>query len=277
MSALLKPLPRIIPRFRPKRLPKGKAVTIGVGLLCDDGIVVCADTQITYPANHKYYETKLYWHLPQAWKAVFTFSGNPTLMKSFDGKFHDAMKLASPPFTAAQIHEVIEAILSRMDTVESDPDGLHMICGIVIPSSEMRLLKTDRKIVTTIEGWGGVHDYVGVGDSSVLRYLEPLLASSGIGSIREAVILGVYLTLQAKRYVDGCGGDTNVIVVRRDGTTEHRDTLAHDIETRLKLLEGFAGNVATALFDNAISDQDFEETIQEFCTKLREQRKVLGQ
>ena len=275
MSALQRPLSSLVRQPTPKRLPKAKAVTIGIGLLCDDGIVLCADTQISCAGYYKYDEMKLYWHLPQAWKAVFTFSGNPVLMKSFDGKFHDAMKLASPPFTAGQIHDVIEAILSGMDTVESDPDGLHMMCGIVIPSSEMRLLKTHRKIVTTVEAWGGVHDYVGVGDSSVLRYLGKLLAGAGIGTIRQALILGVYLTLQAKRYVDGCGGDTNVIVLRRDGTVEHKDTVAGDIEKHLIMLEAQAENVASAISDD-VSDEDFEQALQEFCATLRQQRKSLG-
>ena len=53
-----KPLP--FPRFRPlgllprpRRLPKGKRVTIAAGFVCFDGIVLCADTQETIPGYTK--------------------------------------------------------------------------------------------------------------------------------------------------------------------------------------------------------------------------------
>src|ERR1700691_6315771 len=76
-----------------------KAVTIGVGFLCEDGIVLCADNQITWPQSHKYYECKIYEHRTNEWSMLNTFSGDPDLVKSFNGKFRDAMsKIASLNF-----------------------------------------------------------------------------------------------------------------------------------------------------------------------------------
>jgi Resolvase, N terminal domain len=37
-------------------------MTIGVEFPCRDGIVICADTRITWPARHKFYECKIYPH-----------------------------------------------------------------------------------------------------------------------------------------------------------------------------------------------------------------------
>ncbi|HEY6306619.1 MAG TPA: hypothetical protein VI488_09210, partial [Candidatus Angelobacter sp.] len=77
-------------------------MSIGVGFHCPCGIVLCADTQITYPANHKYYEKKIYLQAQGDWLAGFSYAGNPNLMKSFDGKFRDAMTVIPGPYTAAK-------------------------------------------------------------------------------------------------------------------------------------------------------------------------------
>src|SRR5271167_4782076 len=93
--------PHSTPARRPTERPRkkaAKAVTIGVGFLCSNGIVLCADNQITWPQFHKYYECKIYPHSTPEWATVFTFAGNPSLMKSFDGKFEGAMRLVPPPY-----------------------------------------------------------------------------------------------------------------------------------------------------------------------------------
>ena len=95
-------------------------MTIGVGFLCDDGVVLCADNQITWQNQHKYYECKIYPHLTSDWAAYITFAGNPTLMKSFDGKFKDTMAKMPAPVTAARIRDAIETVLAFLDVLDGD-------------------------------------------------------------------------------------------------------------------------------------------------------------
>jgi hypothetical protein len=242
-------------------------VTIGIGFLCEDGVVLCSDTQITYPANHKYYETKLYRHSSRGWYAAFTYSGNPNLMKSFNGKFDGAMKLVPPPYSCAKIQDAIETVLNLMDVVDSDLDGLQMLCGICV-APEFSFLKTDRKIVCLASGM----EYVGVGDSSLLRYLAPLLVQTRDYTTSQAAMLGNFLVMQAKRYVDGCGGDINGIVLKNDGKAlwySHTD----QIEQRLLVLEYMLGRVATCLFDGRFSEGEFNEKIDELTSAIKNFRK----
>src|SRR5271165_1553360 len=100
-SPCLRLKPYLTPTRRPtERLRKkaAKAVTIGIGFLCSDGIVLCADNQITWPGSHKHHKSKIYHHDSSAeWKAVFTFAGNPDLMESFNGKFRDTMTIMRAP------------------------------------------------------------------------------------------------------------------------------------------------------------------------------------
>ena len=97
-----KPRQKLFPRQ--KRLGRSRAVTIGIGFLCDAGIILGADNQITWPTNHKYYECKIYRFSFDRCPVAFTFAGNPNLMKMFHGKFEAAMKLVPPPYTASIIH-----------------------------------------------------------------------------------------------------------------------------------------------------------------------------
>ena len=86
-------------------------MTIGIGFLCETGIVLCADNQITWPESHKYYECKLYPHATADWTVAMTFSGSPELMKSFNGKFRDSMALMPAPYTVSRIQDNVETIL----------------------------------------------------------------------------------------------------------------------------------------------------------------------
>lgn len=263
--------PQLTPARRPaKRLRKkaAKAVTIGVGFLCLNGIVICADNQITWPGSHKYYKCKIYPHNTPDWGAVFTFAGNPNLMESFDGKFRDAMQIVTAPFTTRRIQEVIETLLSLMDTVDSDPDGLHMLCGIATPNTGMRLLKTERKVVSEVRGY----DYVGVGDSSILRYLGQLITESYAGyTTQQAFALATYLVLKAKTHVEGCGGDTDAMILRPNGHIEPKnlgDT--YNAEQQMLRIENEVRRTSTAFFDGRVSDQDFEVALDRLVRLLRD-------
>lgn len=123
----LRPLP--YQRLKPKERPlRGKAVTIGIGFLCQDGIVLCADNQITWPQSHKAYECKIYLHFTDEWWMVNTFAGDVDLVKSFNGKFEDAMTKISAPYTAAKIQDVIETVLSFLNVLDANPADLWMLC-----------------------------------------------------------------------------------------------------------------------------------------------------
>ena len=106
-------IPKSPPDFRsttPRRLPRAKAVTIGIGFRCVDGVVLCADNQITFPGSHKFYERKLYQASGKdnEWQAGFTFAGTLDLMKNFYENFVEAMQDAKPPVEAATIKNVIK-------------------------------------------------------------------------------------------------------------------------------------------------------------------------
>lgn len=242
-------------------------MTIGIGFLCEDGIVLCADNQITWPESHKYYECKLYPHGTAGWTVAMTFSGSPELMKSFNGKLRDSMALMPAPYTVSRIQDNVETILSFFDVLKDDPMQLSLLCGIVIPGKEFRLLKTEGWIVREVSRF----EYVGVGDSSVLRYLSPFLTQTRGYTISQAFNLGIYLTLQARRYIEGCGGETDAIVLKSNGRlTNFRGP--HHVEQKLLLLEHFLNRAATDFFDDRSTEEEFKDSVERLTKALKEYR-----
>lgn len=261
---------RVLPRHT-LQLPRSKAVSVGVGFLCQDGIVICADTQITWPENHKYYECKIYPYGGTHWTAATTFAGNPELMKSFDGKFRESMELMPAPYTASRIQDNIETILSFLDILKDDPMQLSLLFGIVIPNKEFRLLKAEGRIVRPVPRF----DYVGVGDSSLLRYLAPLLTQTGQYTSKQALNIATYLVLQAKRYVDGCGGSTDGRVLQPNGMAPRIDGLER-MEQKFFLLEHQLGRLAAYFFDNREPATEVDQAAERFVKMLKDYRPEIG-
>jgi len=246
-------------------------VTVGIAFLGTDEIVIASDTQITYPQNHKYYESKIFRYAFPGGVMGLTYSGNPSLAKMFDGKLAASLKIFTAISGSQQIQDLIETVLSLMDVLDSDPDGLFTLCGIALESGELRLVKTDRKAVSAVSKF----DYIGVGDSSLVRFLTPLVTSTHSYTREQAINLAVGLVLQAKRYVDGCGGDTETIVLSKLGTlTDTRGPFWQ--EKYFHQLEHFLRVAFTDFFNSARSEEEFEDSLRRLTDGMRQLRKELN-
>jgi 20S proteasome alpha/beta subunit len=245
-------------------------MTIGIGFLCDDGIVLCSDNQITYEDSHKFYQCKLDSYISEGCQVVFTYAGSPDFMKSFYGKFRDHVQQTSQSVvTARKVQDAIETVLYLFDT--PDAQGTSIIAGVVVPDSEMKLFRTNGRIVGEVSNY----DYVGIGDSSLLRYLRPIIAGTTIKSVHQALSVGVYLVYAAKRYIDGCGGDTDAMVLRPTGTIETRSSSTSNIEQSLGMIEILASKAAESFFDGSQDQKEFEERVARLCRKLKDERSEL--
>jgi hypothetical protein len=225
---------------------------------------MCADTQITWPESHKFYECKIYEHRTDDWTLVNTFSGDPEIAKALNEKFDEAMLIAKKPNTARQIRGLIETLLDLM----SAPSNFSMLCAVVIPNKEMELYKATGQAIRRIDSY----DYIGVGDSSLLRYLGSLLTESigrEFGS-EYAYNLGCYFVLKAKVFVDGCGGDTNAFILRPHGHIEIRDGDTNNTEQEFMRLEKTFRMAAAACFDSRVHERNVDDLLSKMVEKLKQ-------
>jgi hypothetical protein len=223
---------------------------------------------MTVQGSHKFYESKLY---PiritddGGW-ACFTFAGDPELMKMFRDKFGE--KVASPNYVpnSANIASAIEETLEESESVILNNQwGLYMLCGISI-DDELLLLKTSNTTLRHVE----FHDYIGVGDSSLLRQLVLiLLRESGI-SMKLATAVAVYIVTKAKVFVDGCGGDTRLAQLQGGRLIIPSDSDILTLERNVQMAEFHLSTAISRLSDSLKDEGELEDCLQRLKNSLTE-------
>jgi hypothetical protein len=195
-------------------------VTIALGFLCPDGIVLCSDRQITdSTAGLKYQKRKLSWMTGTYggihFELASAYAGDPESAKiirteiaeRFGREVSKSKELGFQP----KARKTLERIFNTKNT-----KYLQMLIGIRFHSGELCLFKTSGKKVVE-----GRTEYIGSGDSSALRYLADFLLPTFISTVFEAHVLGSYLVSVANRYVDGCSGGPDIYTIAKDGGRNH--------------------------------------------------------
>jgi len=154
--------------------------------------------------------------------------------------------------TPTNIEQTVSDLLSQMGSSLYDPSGnpdLYLLCGIVCDGQEAVLLKSQAETVhRVIDGF----DAVGAGDSSIVRFLSKVLSLKYSALSRSmAKKVGTYVLLQAKHYMEWCGGDTNIYAVTEHGGIEDSSAYSCNYEHNL----GMAEDAFRSLYLAVIKDQ----------------------
>lgn len=264
----------IIHRIKPvrERLPRRKPVTIGIGFLCPNSVVICADTQMSN-GYMKFYETKIYPFALRTSKGehcgvAITFAGNPSLMKAFYDRFKNEVN--APSFNASmatveeKLKEVLEGMGNSLFDAQGNPD-LYLLCGMVSEGKPV-LLKTQAQTVHHVRQR---YDFVGSGDSSVLRYLARILQPEFVDNPEAAIRLGTYLVGQAKIYADGCGGDTDIMLISQHGALLDVGTTTYFTEKDMSLIERFLMGVFLVAREKPFREASFDGLAKDFVEHLK--------
>ncbi len=186
-------------------------MTIGVGFLCPEGILLCADRQLTGDGGYKFEERKIFSHwCVDGPSFVFSYAGDPDAARSMFGKISDGLSSGISKSKAASPRSKALGVLEKIFR-DRNAKGLQTLIGVRFKNSGLYLFKTSHHRVVD-----GIREYIGVGDSSALRYLCGFLLKGRL-SINEAEVLGAYVISVANRYVDGCGGGPDVATLHKDG------------------------------------------------------------
>ena len=195
-------------------------MTIALGFLCPDGIVLCADRQMTDSQSGLKYQKRKISYMTGMFAGVrFTlasaYAGDPEAAKIMRTEIRERLgeeiaKSRAIGFQSPMARKALDKIFSNKHAKH-----LQMLIGIRFYSGEVCLFKISGRKVMDAES-----EYIGSGDSSALRYLaDVLLVSPRVHNVHEAGVLGAYLVSVANRYVDGCSGGPDVIIIpSADGT-----------------------------------------------------------
>jgi len=247
-------------------------MTIALGFTCQDGIVLGADTQLTATGSHKGYACKLFSHgshlVPPSWLAATTYAGYPAFFDSFNDRFREEMHRweKDVPITAGVVRDLIESVVKHLGAASKSTE---ILCAVVFTDGDHRLYKTKGMLVSEVRD----SSYIGIGDSSLIRCILPLLTRHGVHGTQQAALIATCLIRSAKMYIDGCGGDTDIWMLSPPGVLapcSHVPT----VEQHIGMIEHFFGEVASGLFLD-LEEAEFEDRIDRMCQRLRNERSEL--
>lgn len=235
-------------------------MTIALGILSSDGVVLAADTQITSPDYLKVGQGKVAWGVRRSLDTSHVFgvgitgSGSAAyveyLQKEFIASFLERAE------SAASLEEMRELAKKEMYTFYSDhiipfapygpnerPDVSMLLA--LRKGPRVALLITDKTTVTQSDHYAAV----GAGTMYARILLDQFYTFGLRGT--SAMVLAAYIVFQVKEYVDGCGKDTDVVCIGPHGvnylTRQKVKELERIFETYSKIEAGLLGYVFSGL------------------------------
>jgi proteasome subunit B (beta)-like protein len=186
-------------------------MSIGVGFLCQGGIVFCADRQVTSVAGYKYERRKIFYSTHSDWSVLFCYAGSPDsariMFDKITDEFVERLSKRKGKSPKSKTRDTLEDIFRHRDS-----KGLQTLIGLWFKNVDIYLFRTSgHKVVN------GLRETIGIGDSSALEYLCDFLPLTSMDT-DTGKVLGSYVVSVANRFVDGCSGGPDVSVLRRDGT-----------------------------------------------------------
>jgi 20S proteasome alpha/beta subunit len=202
-------------------------MTIALGIQTPDGIVLCSDSQLTVPQYMKYSDSKIrIIENGEEWSVALTYSGDPERMNRIYESMRQSL-LTDPKqetINADYVRNCFgESLADVRQSIIHSYENIDVMCAFSRKMTHEEELRSTNAGLYLFSGKNGVvtqpkneFSILGAGDSSLTRYLENLLSSFGQSYMEylTALVIGVYIVEQAKKYVDMCGGDLQVCVLR---------------------------------------------------------------
>lgn len=215
------PLKHVLPSPSRRQLPikkrvrgRERAMTIGVGFVSRSGVVLAADTQYTLQGVYKFNERKMQLSIYPSCTLASTFANLPNLANVMNDRVHARLQRLKKSRGEAVV-ALIRDEARRLSREYPEEMAYQQFLWAVGTSEEpARLVRFS----------GGVVDEpraacIGGGDSSLVRYL---MSQTGriphtFWNLTDVVQFAAFIVQQAKQFVDGVGGATDIVTVTRHG------------------------------------------------------------
>ena len=140
VTAIRKPLDiRYLPKYplKPKLPAKVRAMTVAVGMICSDGIVLGSDRQVTLTDGHKYQAQKILPIDGIGWTSLITYAGHPDfakevqecLAKDLSTLERSEAMISGLGMGAVTMYDALDAILTNLGRQFGDVGTELLIAG----------------------------------------------------------------------------------------------------------------------------------------------------
>jgi 20S proteasome alpha/beta subunit len=186
-------------------------MTIALGMVCSDGIVLAADRQLTLTDGHKYQEQKIFPIDGGDWKAVLTYAGDPGFVREVQQKLVSNLNREEIKVDCRATRDALEEILNGLGRQHGDV-GTDLLVAAYAPHEQPQLWKFNGRSIHRAYGF----NCLGVGDSSLISYLSTTLYHSGL-TIQQGTRLAVYCVSKANEFIDKCDGGPDIATLNYEG------------------------------------------------------------
>jgi len=197
-------------------------VTIALSFQCQGGVVLAADSQITKEGGLKYNEKKIFDFWYRDFGAVMCYAGSPDIMnlvcERMDREvFHSFVGesvVPGPPTSEwnTLMRAKLKDVLKNIFKEHGSKHEIELLCALYNKEEGISVFRARGAVVSLAEP----AECLGVGDSSVLRFLSDLFLSEEM-TIQQGLVLACYMVAKAKTYIAGCGGPTQAVFVTHNG------------------------------------------------------------
>jgi 20S proteasome alpha/beta subunit len=184
-------------------------------MICKDGVVLGADRQVTVPEGYKYEEQKILCSEAVGWRVLLTYAGDPGFAKEVHQELPRRLDIENINSQVAR--QKIDEILTGMGRPYGDV-GRSLLIVVHVKDENACLWKFDGKWLHSANGF----DCLGVGDSSLIRYLSHTLYSLDMAA-EDGAKVAVYLVSKANKYVDKCSGGPDIVTLTHGGEVRFLD------------------------------------------------------
>jgi hypothetical protein len=258
-------------------------VTIVAGFRSYEGIVVCADTQETVNNLSKRNVPKLIFQPVEEYGETQALSANDLAVAfcgaADNGPFVD--KLVENAWEDMQVGTSLDEACTLIETSIKRTykeygqifqtgycPSADLIYGVKM-SGASKLFSANGPIVIerTMHYSGGAGYYMA-------DFLASRMYHDGM-NLRQCVILAAYILFQAREHVDGCGGDSQIAILRNDGVSGKVDYLSIDtINKMFRCEDAGLGRLILHAADLEIDNKEFQEHARQIAEIAASTRQI---
>lgn len=244
--------PSIPPRKTERPARKPKRMTIAIGMLCQGGVVVAADMQMTRPDGSTYDASKIQTATTSNCALAIAYTCvNMNAAESLVRDLISDVKMASPQ-SLFGLEEVIKNRIgewSKIYTIQDDRPDVGLIIGARV-NGEIGLYVCEPPGTVVQKTFENSNGYAAEGAGTIIT--DPLFRTLFGSLVSPRVCLGQmsYLMYRAKKDCHGaCGGGTDAVLI----TKEHSEPLwierplLKQAEFRGRFLDETLAKVASAV------------------------------
>lgn len=262
------------PAFRPKskRLPKAFTMTIAAGFPCSDGLVLCADTQETIIGYAKVETQKMTQLRTTVNNFVFTGSGDSGLIEMTIQLMDEALTLKQPT-ALLSVEEVLRE--SLVETFNQHLAPWSQFAEADRPQFPDLLIGIQQSAATFLYRANGttlrrVYEAQCVGTGIVLAKALMAKFFNYALSITQGWLIALYILYQAKTWVDGCGGNSDILLLsnRDRKITRIPTTEVSEMEEHFAAFDAYLRPVLLTVADRNTSQSDSNQIMKQFTINM---------